>query len=120
MSAIAAIFNLDGAPVTNQQLCTMTDAVAHRGPDGIGVWTSGSVGLGSCLLKTTPEASFEKLPFVAEDGRYVIALDGRVDNRRELAQALKIDASLLVTVPDSVMFLEATNAFSICPREPCP
>ncbi len=107
MSAIAAIFNLDGAPVIEQQVRSMTDAVAHRGPDGTGVWTSGAVGLGSCLLKTTPEAAFEQLPLVAEDGRYAVAFDGRIDNRRELAQALKIDASTLPTVPDSAFLLAA-------------
>ncbi len=105
MSAIAAIFNLDGAPVTDQQLCTMTDAVAHRGPDGIGVWSSESVGLGSCLLKTTPQASFEQLPCVSDRGRYAVALDGRIDDRVDLAAALKLDPSTLATLPDSEMLL---------------
>lgn len=85
----------------------MTDAVAHRGPDGIGVWTSGPVGLGSCLLKSIPEAAYEQLPLVSEQGRYVVALDGRIDNRRELANAIGLDASTLSVVPDSEILLAA-------------
>lgn len=107
MSAIAAIFNLDGAPANEQDLHSMTNPVSHRGPDGIGTWTSGPVGLASCLLKNTPEASFEKLPLVVDEGRYAVALDGRIDNRLELAGLLKIEASVLPTVPDSEIVLAA-------------
>ncbi len=107
MSAIAAIFNLYGAPVNEQALRSMTDAVAHRGPDGIGIWSLSSVGLGACLLKTTPEADFEKLPLVTDDGRYAIAMDGRIDNRTELAKALNVEAAVLPTVPDSALVMSA-------------
>ncbi len=85
----------------------MTGAVAHRGPDGIGTWTSGATGLGSCLLKSTPEAAFEQLPLVTDEGRYAVALDGRIDNRQELAKALDIDSTTLLTVPDSALLLDA-------------
>lgn len=105
MSAIAAIFNLDGAPADGQQVRTMTDAVAHRGPDGIGVWTSGPLAFGTCLLKSTPEAAFERLPLVTPDERYVITFDGRIDNRDEIAKALRIEPALLVVMPDSEMLL---------------
>lgn len=107
MSAFAAIFNLDGSPVDPGEIRSMIGAVAHRGPDGIGTWTSGSVGLAASLLKATPEADFETLPLVTENGRYALAFDGRVDNRAELARALKIDSNTLATVPDSALLMAA-------------
>ena len=46
MCGIAGIFNVDGRPVSMGVLRRMMDAVAHRGPDGEGFWTSSFVGFG--------------------------------------------------------------------------
>ena len=89
MSGIAGIFNLDGRPVDGQTLKSMTDVVAHRGPDGIGHWVQGPVGLGHLQLCTTPESLREQQPLVSRDSNYVIVWDGRVDNREELLEALR-------------------------------
>jgi asparagine synthase (glutamine-hydrolysing) len=107
MSAIAAIFNLDGSPGNKLHVEAMTGAVAHRGPDGIGAWTSGPAGLGACLLKTSPESASEPLPLVSDGGRYAIAFDGRIDNRDELALALRRDEPSARALPDSAVMLAA-------------
>ena len=42
MCGIAGRFNyLSGAPVSAELLGRMCDLIAHRGPDGDGVWTDG-------------------------------------------------------------------------------
>ena len=46
MCGIAGIFNLNGQPVSPVSLRRMTDAIAHRGPDGEGFYTGSFVGLG--------------------------------------------------------------------------
>ena len=46
MCGIAGIVNFDGEPVVARRIVQMTDALAHRGPDGAGVWVEGHVGLG--------------------------------------------------------------------------
>ena len=46
MCGIAGLIQLDGAPVSPVALQRMTDAIAHRGPDGEGQWIEGPVGLG--------------------------------------------------------------------------
>ena len=56
MSGIAGIYNLDGRPVDRGLLRRMTDIIAHREPDGVGHWIDGPVGLGHCMLCTTPES----------------------------------------------------------------
>ena len=44
MCGIAGIFNLNGEPASPSILKKMTDAIAHRGPDGEGHYTDGFVG----------------------------------------------------------------------------
>ena len=47
MCGIVGRFNhLTGAPVDPSVVQGMADLIAHRGPDGDGVWTSGPVGFG--------------------------------------------------------------------------
>ena len=48
MCGIAGILSPDPANVSRQRLKQMTDAIAHRGPDGEDAWInpSGQVGLG--------------------------------------------------------------------------
>ena len=46
MCGITGLINLNGAPVSPIILKKMTDAIAHRGPDGEGQWVEGNVGLG--------------------------------------------------------------------------
>jgi asparagine synthetase B (glutamine-hydrolysing) len=55
MSGIAAILQLDGAPVSIGPLQAMADRLAHRGADGSRVWTHGPVGLAQAWFVATPE-----------------------------------------------------------------
>lgn len=63
MSGIAGIFFLDTQPVDRSVLERMVESLAHRGPDGAGVWSEGPVGLGHRMLWPTPESLHEKLPW---------------------------------------------------------
>lgn len=47
--------------------------------------------LGQRLLPTTPEAASEGLPIRVAGGNYQLALDGRIDNREDVAVSLGID-----------------------------
>jgi asparagine synthase (glutamine-hydrolysing) len=89
MSGLAGICNLDGRPADPALLKRMTDAIAHRGPDGINHWINRQVGLGHCMPQTTPESLHEKQPVTDETGQLCLTLDGRVDNRAELKAALE-------------------------------
>ena len=46
MCGIAGLLRADGAPVDEALLASMTSVLAHRGPDGQGVYARGPVGLG--------------------------------------------------------------------------
>lgn len=86
MGAIFGLFWLEGQKADARDLALMLEALAHRGPDGKSFWHEGSVGLGHCLLQTTPESLGERQP-LRRDG-LVITADARIDNREELFELL--------------------------------
>ena len=46
MCGITGIFNLNGNAVTHQEMVKVTRAIAHRGPDGEGIFIDDNLGLG--------------------------------------------------------------------------
>jgi asparagine synthase (glutamine-hydrolysing) len=116
MSGIAGIYYLDGRPVEEADLQRMLDSIAHRGPDGSGIWTDGSVGLGHRMLWTTPESLHERLPLTNKSGDLTITADARIDNRDELIPALNLNGRPRETIPDSEIILAAYEKWG----EKCP
>ncbi|MBK9123579.1 MAG: hypothetical protein IPM16_10745 [Chloroflexi bacterium] len=88
MSATAALFRRDGAPVDQAELQRMVDAMRRRGPDGQRVWSDGCVGLGHGALFSTHEAERENQP-CSLDGKVWIAADARIDGWDDLRRALE-------------------------------
>ncbi|TAJ26290.1 MAG: asparagine synthase (glutamine-hydrolyzing) [Nitrospirae bacterium] len=116
MSGILALWNLDGQPIDPRLPQRLTDVVAHRGPDGAGLWVHGAVALGHRMLYSTPESLQEKQPFRDETGNLCLTLDGRVDNRTELRSALEEKGLMLRTGTDAELVLRAYD----CWGEDCP
>lgn len=107
MSGIAGIIHFDGAPVEPGQVEAMTSAMDYRGPDGIHHWVKGSVALGQCMLRTTPESLEETQPLANEDESLVLVMDGRVDNWEELRKELLGRGARLRTRADAELVLRA-------------
>lgn len=107
MSGIAGIIRFDGAPVEPGLVERMTAAMAHRGPDGCGHWRMGSVALGHCMFRTTPESLEESQPLANEDESLVLVLDGRVDNWEELRRKLLGRGTVLRDRSDAELVLRA-------------
>jgi asparagine synthase (glutamine-hydrolysing) len=63
----------------------MADPIRHRGPDGLGFFDSGPLGLGILRLQTGD--ILEPVEF-AISSNSVIAADARIDNREELLEEL--------------------------------
>src|SRR3990170_5637237 len=89
MSGIAGVYSADGRPADRALVDRMTTVMTHRGPDGVGYWIDGPVGLAHLMLHTTPESLQEKQPLTDEAGEVCLTLDGRVDNREELRAVLE-------------------------------
>jgi asparagine synthase (glutamine-hydrolysing) len=94
----------------------MVDNLAHRGPDGAGAWSEGSVGLGHRMLWTTPQSLREKLPLVKGSRDLIITADARLDNREELIVALGLGGRPREEVADSELILGAYERWD----ERCP
>ncbi|HTO94434.1 MAG TPA: asparagine synthase (glutamine-hydrolyzing) [Bacteroidota bacterium] len=89
MCGVAGIFNLNGEPVSPVILRRMTDAIAHRGPDGEGFYTDSFVGLGHRRLAIIDLSSAGHQPMMTPDGQRVITYNGEVYNFQELRLELE-------------------------------
>ena len=107
MSAITGIYYLDDQRVERLDLERMLETISHRGSDGVGVWSQGSVGLGHRMLWTTPESLLEKLPLVNQTGDIAITADARIDNRDELIAILALNDYPSEKITDSQLILAA-------------
>jgi len=112
VSGLAGVYSLHGRAVDAGLLRKLTAAVAHRGPDGEGYWTDGPAGLGHRILRTTPESLSEKQPLLDESETLCLALDGRVDNRDELAAWLRAAGVHLRTDSDAELVLQSYGLWS--------
>jgi len=116
MSAIAGVYCLDGRSVDGAELDRMVAILAHRGPDGAGVWRKGLVGLGHSILWTTPESRWETFPLISNAGELVLTADVRIDNRHELIAALHLGDRSPAAITDGELLLAAYERW----RERCP
>lgn len=84
----------------------MCDAIAHRGPDGQGVWTAPGVGLGHRRLSIIDLAGSPQ-PMASADGRAILIFNGEIYNYRELREELRALGSEFRTDGDSEVILAA-------------
>ncbi len=107
MSGIAAIRRLDGAPLDRLALDRVTERLAPRAADAVGVWLDGPVGLGHRALRAGATGLEEKLPRASDTGEVVVTADARLDNRAELAAALDLDPRRADDLGDGALILRA-------------
>src|SRR5437867_691582 len=89
MCGIAGIYNLTGEPATPGLLKSMTDVIAHRGPDGDGYYTEGPVGLGHRRLAIIDLSPTGRQPMTNEAGDVILIHNGEIYNYRELRRELE-------------------------------
>lgn len=88
MSGFIAILAPQGDPVDSVLVHRMLEAQRDRGPACSGVWLDGPVALAHCHFAVTNEAAAGHQPHANEAGTVCLVLDGRLDNRDELAGSL--------------------------------
>lgn len=106
MCGIAGIFHLETAkPVDPDRVKRMTDAIAHRGPDGAGVWTAPGVGLGHRRLSII-DLEGGAQPMHSRDGALTLTFNGEIYNFRELRRELEAAGYAFQTNSDSEVILQ--------------
>lgn len=89
MCGIAGIIGLDGTAVDRAQLDRMTDALAHRGPDGSGLYVHQNVGLGHRRLSILDLSDAGAQPMHSDDGMLTVTFNGEIYNFAELRAGLE-------------------------------
>jgi asparagine synthase (glutamine-hydrolysing) len=107
MCGIAGIFHVESSkPVDPERVKRMTDAIAHRGPDGAGVWTAPGIGLGHRRLSIIDLGGGAQ-PMLSEDESLVLSFNGEIYNFLELRRELEVLGHSFRTNSDSEVILEA-------------
>ena len=114
MCGIAGVWRIGGAtePSLLASVRAMTDAIAHRGPDGEGQWTDPEAGmaLGHRRLSIIDLSPTGHQPMLSADGRFVITYNGEIYNYREIAAEL---AMSFRGTSDTEVLVEAIARYGI-------
>lgn len=81
MSAICGIVSLDGRPVAPSQMAAMVLRCEHRLFDDVFCHYQAGMGMACLSRDISSDGTGECRPEVCEEGRWVFAADGRLDNR---------------------------------------
>lgn len=113
MCGITGIFNLRGESISCTALRMMTDAIAHRGPDGEGFYIDNNIGLGHRRLSIIDPSAAGHQPMTTSDGQFVISFNGEVYNFKDLRLPLETLGHRFVSQTDSEVVLKSYAEFGV-------
>jgi asparagine synthase (glutamine-hydrolysing) len=113
MCGIAGVLHRDGSPAAPLLIKAMTDAIAHRGPDGEGQFVDGSAGLGHRRLAIIDLSPLARQPMTTSDGRYTLVFNGEIYNFQELRAELAVRGHAFVSRSDSEVLLHAFSEWGL-------
>tara|TARA_R110002049_G_scaffold15822_5_gene64205 strand:- start:45144 stop:47024 length:1881 start_codon:yes stop_codon:yes gene_type:complete len=111
MCGIVGIVHLDGESVSPVVLKKMTDAIAHRGPDGEGQWIDGNVGLGHRRLAIIDLSPAGHQPMMNKSKRYVLSYNGEIYNYKEIRAELEVSGYTFRSKTDTEVVLNALDCW---------
>ncbi len=105
MCGIAGLFTVSSPkPVDPKRVRAMADTLAHRGPDGSGVWTAPGVGLGHRRLSIIDLATGDQ-PMRSADDKLALSYNGEIYNFREVKAELEAFGHRFRTESDTEVIL---------------
>jgi asparagine synthase (glutamine-hydrolysing) len=112
MCGICGLFSVDGRPLANRRpiVEAMNAALAHRGPDGEGVFDDAIAALGHRRLAIIDRAGGHQ-PMTNEDETCWIIFNGEIYNHRELRPLLESKGHRFRTASDTETILHAYEEF---------
>jgi asparagine synthase (glutamine-hydrolysing) len=111
MCGICGILNFDpGEPVDATTLDRMRDVLRHRGPDDVGSWVRGAVGLGHRRLSIIDLTPSGHQPMPSADSSRWLVFNGEIYNYLELRRE-HLGAYTFVSSSDSEVILHMYDAF---------
>lgn len=116
MCGIAGIWDFDGSAAdVEASLRSMTDAIAHRGPDGVGQYLDKLHGLalGHRRLAIIDLSDTGMQPMVSRNGRWAVAFNGEIYNFRALREELQSAGVAFRGASDTEVLVEALARWGI-------
>jgi len=113
MCGICGIFNLDGEPIPHNHIKSMTDALAHRGPDDEGHYIDVNIALGHrrlAILDLTPAGH---QPMASEDGNIILVYNGEIYNHLDIKGELEAQGYHFRSRTDTEVLLRGYEAWGI-------
>jgi asparagine synthase (glutamine-hydrolysing) len=110
MCGIAGIFNINGDRISEDVLNSMIANLAHRGPDGEGMYIDGNIGLGHRRLAILDTSSLGKQPMYSKNGEWAVVFNGCIYNYQELKKELISRGHTFVSTTDTEVIAEGLAA----------
>ncbi|QQR60705.1 asparagine synthase (glutamine-hydrolyzing) [Candidatus Uhrbacteria bacterium] len=105
MCGIAGLIAKNGRSLDQGRLVAMAGKIAHRGPDGDGMWVEGQAGLAHRRLALVDLSPSGAQPMISDDGRYVITFNGEIYNYKELREEYLAKGGMLRSTSDTEILL---------------
>jgi asparagine synthase (glutamine-hydrolysing) len=106
MCGITGIFNFNKQPIARQTIKAMSDSIAHRGPDGEGIFIDEYVALGHRRLAILDISSKGAQPMASHNGDWVIVFNGCVYNFKSLKLELQSKGHKFFSTSDTEVISE--------------
>jgi asparagine synthase (glutamine-hydrolysing) len=101
MCGIAGLFHYgEAGPARREDLARMVAPLRHRGPDDVGVYAAGPLGLGHARLSII-DLSGGHQPLYSEDRSAAVVCNGEIYNHRELRRELEARGHRFATRSDT-------------------
>ncbi len=111
MCGILGIYNLDGNAIDANILQEMGDQIAHRGPDGEGIYSNDNICLVHKRLAILDPSEKGKQPMESKDGKWIVVFNGCIYNFKELREVLKKEGCSFNSNTDTEVIAEGLSVY---------
>ena len=111
MCGISGELRFDGRLAQPEPVAAMTERLAARGPDGAGLWTSGSVALGHRRLAIIDLSRKGDQPMIDPELGLAIVFNGCIYNHKELRRELEASGYRFFSTSDTEVVLKAFHCW---------
>lgn len=111
MCGIVGVFNLNKEPVVLQKVQEMASLIAHRGPDGEGIYVKDHIGLAHRRLAILDTSALGAQPMTSKNGEWIILFNGCIYNFLELKLQLQSIGHSFISRTDTEVVVEGVAAY---------
>ena len=111
MCGIVGVFNLNKDIVSRTVLKSMSNKIAHRGPDGQGYYLKDNIGLAHNRLAILDISKKGAQPMSSKNNRWTIIFNGCIYNFSELKQELKAKGHIFNSESDTEVICEGLDEY---------